>query len=171
MNKLTALLAALTLMLTTSVYAASDHNAHGATNHSGHQAVKDAKDAAAGHGDHNSGMKIHTATLDGYTFEYRLIDMKEKVKHMKNMPEITDTHHLMVFVKDAHGAAVKTAKVGYYIQENGSGAVQKKMAMAMNDGFGADVTLKPGNHYQIRTKVMAGSQKLMDEFKYTGGGH
>jgi ABC-type sulfate/molybdate transport systems ATPase subunit len=89
---------------------------------------------------------------------------------MKNMPEMKDTHHLMVFVKDAQGGPVKTAKVGYLIQD-AAGAVQKKMTMAMNDGFGADVTFEPGKHYQIKTKVMAGTTTLMDEFEYMGGSH
>ncbi len=167
MNKLfiAILTAALTIFFSSQLYASSSHDAHSShtMDHSGSM--------DAGHGDHASGMKIHESHRDGYVFEYRLIDMKEKMKNMKNMPEMKDTHHLMVFVKDAHGAAVKTAKVGYFIEEKGSGTVQKKMAMAMNNGFGADVTLEPGNHYQIKTKVMAGSKKLMDEFKYMGGDH
>ena len=162
---LTTLLATLTLFLASQIHAASDHNAHDAPAHQGHSM----ETGHTGHGDHGSGMKIHASTRDGYTFEYRLIDMKEKMKNMKNMPDIADSHHLMVFVKDPHGAVVKTAKVGYLIQNKGSGNVQKKMAMAMNDGFGADVTLDSGHHYTIKTKVMAGSKKLIDEFKYTGG--
>jgi len=87
------------------------------------------------------------------------------------MPEMKDTHHLMVFVKDSHGTAVTTAKVGYFIREKSTGTVQKKMSMAMNNGFGADVTLLPGNHYTIKTKIMAGDKKMINEFNYMGGDH
>lgn len=169
---LTALLAALTLMVTSQVYSASDHNAHKSKGqaHQGHD-MSGSKNMGAGHDNHASGMKVHESHQDGYLFEYRLINMKEKMKNMKNMPEMKDTHHLMVFVKDRHGAAVETAKVGYFVEDKQSGTVQKKMAMSMNSGFGADVTLEPGNHYRIKTKVMVGDKKLMDEFKYTGGDH
>ena len=169
MNRLsvTTAIAAFTLFFSTQAFAASDHSAHApdaASGHGGH-----AMDKA--HDGHGSGMKIHASSRDGYTFEYRFINMKDKVKKMKNMPQLKDPHHLMVFVKDSHGTAVDTAKVGYLIQEKGSGAVQKKMAMGMNKGFGADVTFEPGGHYTIKTKVMAGSKTLMDEFDYMGGDH
>lgn len=87
------------------------------------------------------------------------------------MPEMKDTHHLMVFIKDAHGTAIDKAKVGYFIQGKESGFAQKKMAMAMGGGFGADVTLSSGKHYMIKTKIIAGDKKLIDEFKYMGGDH
>lgn len=174
MSKLnfTALLAALTLMITAQVFAASNDTMNNTTDHSGHQghAMKK-QDLAKKDGGHGSGMNIHTATHGGYTFDYKLIDMKAKMKNMKNMPEMKDTHHLMVYVKDSHGTAVKKAKVGYFIQEKNSGNVQKKMTMAMSNGFGADVTLEPGKHYTIKTKVMAGEKTLMDEFPYMGGDH
>ena len=169
MNKLnlTAFLAIIALILTPQVYAASHDADHGNMNHemtAGH-------DMAMDHGDNGFGMKIHTSVQDGYTIEYRLIDMKEKLKGMKNMPQMKDTHHLMVFVKDPHGTHVKNAKVGYLIEEEGSGATQKKMAMGMNGGFGADVTLNKGHHYKIKAKMLAGEKMLMDEFKYMGGDH
>ena len=175
MNKLnlTAFLAIVALIFTPQVYAASHDDAHGAMDHSAHQHHNMPADhgMADEHGDHRFGMKIHTAVQDGYTIEYRLIDMKEKMKNMKNMPKMKETHHLMVFVKDTHGAYVKNAKVGYLIEEKGSGTTQKKMAMAMNNGFGADVTLNPGHHYKIKTKMMAGEKVLINEFKYMGGDH
>lgn len=161
----TLLLTALTVFFTAQNWAASGHSpGHGA------HVMEDSGTMKPGHDGHGSGTKIHASAHDGYTFEYRLIDMKERMKHVKNMPEMKDTHHLMVFVKDSHGLAVKTAKVGYLIQEKGSKAMQKKMAMAMNNGFGADVTLIPGTHYRIKTKVMAGSGAVMDEFEYMGSG-
>ncbi len=157
----TTLLTVLSISFSGHVYAASSHDAH--SEHGSH-AMKTGHEAHAG-------MKIHESSRDGYTFEYRLINMKEKMEKLKNMPEIKDTHHLMVFVKDSHGSFVKTAKVGYLIQKKESGAVQKKMAMAMSNGFGADITIAAGSHYLIKTKVIAGSKKLMDEFKYVGGDH
>lgn len=165
--RLTVLTTVVALIFTPQVYAASKDASHGAANHSTQQS----HDMHTRHGDHDSGMKIHSAVRDGYTMEYRLINMKEKIKTMENMPQMEDTHHLMVFVKDPQGAIVDSAKVGYLIQEEGSGKTQKKMAMAMNNGFGADVTLVPDGHYRIKTKVMAGEKTLMDEFKYMGGDH
>lgn len=147
-------------------YSKSDHSSHSTSGSTGPRA----HDMADKDMDHGNGMKIHASKVDGYTFEYRLIDMKEKIKGMANMPEMKDTHHLMVFVKDTRGTVVNAAKVGYLIRENGSGDIQKKMAMGMNNGFGADVTLAPGNHYRIKTKVMADGKKFMDAFDYSGTG-
>lgn len=171
MNKffLIILLAVITLFFSTQVYAASGHDTH-KSGHGSHD-MNNAKEMETGHEEHASGMKIHESSQNGYIFEYRLIDMGEKMKKMKNMPKIKETHHLMVFVRDVHGTAVKKAKVGYFIEEKASGDIQKKMAMAMNSGFGADVILAPGGHYMIKTKVIAGTNKLVDEFKYMGDGH
>ena len=122
----------------------------------------------SGHGDHASGKKIHQSHVDGYMFEYRLIDMKEKMKGMKNMPEMKETHHLMLHVKDKNGKMVDKAKVGYLI-EGPEKSVEKKMAMAMNKGFGADVTFQHGKHYKVKAKVVAGETKLMDTFDFMLG--
>ncbi len=120
-----------------------------------------AMDSHHGHG----GADIHTSMVDGRHFSYELIDMREKMKGMKNMPEMKDTHHLMVHVKDAAGQKVDKAKVGFLI-ENPDGSTQKKMAMGMAGGFGADVNLEKKGVYTIKTKVMAGETKLMDSFEY-----
>ncbi len=111
---------------------------------------------------HGGGHKIHKSMVDGHHFSYELIDMREK---MKDMPEMKDTHHLMMHVKDAAGKMVDKAKVGFMIQ-NPDGSSQKKMAMGMGGGFGADVNLEKKGVYKIKTKVVAGEKKLMDAFEY-----
>ncbi len=120
-----------------------------------------AMDAHHGHG----GDKIHMSMVEGHHFSYELIDMREKMKDMKNMPEMKDTHHLMMHIKDAAGQKVDKAKVGYMIQ-NPDGSTRKKMAMGMAGGFGADVNLGEKGVYKIKTKVVAGEKKLMDAFEY-----
>ncbi|GBC59914.1 hypothetical protein DENIS_0856 [Desulfonema ishimotonii] len=121
---------------------------HGSTDHSGH-----------------TGNKIHEARVNGWHLTYELIDMREKMKGMKNMPEMKNTHHLMVYVRDAEGKTVDNAKVGYLI-EGPDDARQKAMCMGMGGGFGADVNMGAAGKYMVKTKVMAGDTKLMDEFGY-----
>ncbi|MCF8045238.1 MAG: hypothetical protein K9J83_05190 [Desulfarculaceae bacterium] len=110
-----------------------------------------------------AGMKIHEAEVDGYRLEYRLIDMKAKMKDMENMPEMEDTHHLMVYVKTSSGDPVSQAMAGYLI-ENPDGTEQKKMTMAMAGGFGADINLEQQGSYTVKAKIMAEKNKLIDSF-------
>ncbi len=124
------------------------------------------------------GQEIRTARVDGYTFTYRLIDMKKKMEMMKNMKGMSmqgmdmskmKSHHLMVFVKGPDGNPVTDAKVGFKV-EGPSGSqvpVQKVMCMAMSGGFGADVDFKAKGTYTIKAKVVAGDTKLVDSFQYT----
>jgi hypothetical protein len=91
--------------------------------------------------------------------------MAAKMKDMADKPEMKDTHHLMMFVKDAHGHPVTQAKVGYMIQ-GPDNAKQKTMCMAMSGGFGADVNFKAKGVYTIMVKVMAGDKNLMDKFEH-----
>lgn len=150
MKNTTKILAvAVTLILTLTFPAIA-----GNSGHEGH-----------GHGGHDSGKGIRHAHVDGHHLSYKLIDMKEKMKGMKNMPEMKDTHHLMVYVKDSDGKVVDKAKVGYLIGSP-DGSDQKKMAMGMAGGFGADVNLEKKGVYKIKTKIVAGEKKLMDAFEY-----
>lgn len=113
----------------------------------------------------HAGMLIHESTVDGNTFAYHLIDMKAKMEGMKNMPEMTATHHLMVYVEDSHGHKIVKGKVGFLV-EGPEDAKQKVMAMGMSGGFGADLDLGAKGKYTIKTKIAAGKKKLMDKFVY-----
>ncbi len=115
---------------------------------------------------------IYEANIDGYHFVYKLIDMKAKMKNMKDMgihhdmEKMTATHHLMLFIKNAKGDAVEADKVGYLIT-GPDGKDQKAMAMGMSGGYGADVTLSQPGDYTVKTKAIIGGQNLMDSFTYT----
>ena len=91
------------------------------------------------HSSHKGDM-IHKSTIDNYQLAYHLIDMGAHAKH-SNKPV---THHLMVYVKTPHGHFLKKGKIGFLIISS-DGTKQKIMAMAMGDGFGADINLKNGN--------------------------
>ncbi|MGD9973230.1 MAG: hypothetical protein AB7S77_09235 [Desulfatirhabdiaceae bacterium] len=108
------------------------------------------------------GEKIHHASINGYQLTYELIDMREK---MKNMPAMTNTHHLMIYIRDNTGKAVENAMVGYLVE--GPGGQQKAMSTGMGSGgYGADISLKSSGNYTIKTKIVAGEVKLMDEFMF-----
>ncbi len=111
------------------------------------------------------GVKIHESTVDGYKFMYELIDMKDKMKNMKNMPADMKSHHLMVYVRDSHGHKLGKAKVGYLVKGPGK-SEQKAMCMGMGGGFGSDVNLSEKGTYTVITKVASGDKKLMDKFDY-----
>ena len=121
--------------------------------------------------DHSAhdGKLIHESTSDGYRLAYHVID------NMAAMAEMGDiqarnarrmrSHHLMVYVVDSNGKKLSEGKVGYKVT-GPLGMVQKTMATAMLDGFGADVDLKTKGIYTVQTKVVAGNAKLADEFTY-----
>ncbi|MBC2714469.1 MAG: hypothetical protein HF978_04085 [Desulfobacteraceae bacterium] len=113
---------------------------------------------------------IHEADINGYHFVYKLIDMKEKMKDMKDMDhdmeKMTATQHLMLFIKNAKGDAVEADKVGFLIT-GPDGKDQKVMTMGMSGGYGADVNLSLPGEYSVKAKALIGEQKLVDSFTYT----
>jgi len=122
---------------------------------------------ATNHSEH-VGVMIHESTIEGYHFAYHLIDIQknsEEMKDMKGSKEADTTHHLMVYVKDADGHAVKGAKLGYLV-EGPDGAKQKLMAMGMQGAFGANANFKTKGTYTVKTKFLAGDKKLLDKFSY-----
>ena len=121
------------------------HAGHGSMDHSGH-----------------AGKLIREATVDGYALAYHLIDMREKTKGMKGM---SNTHHLMLYIKAPHGHPVEKAKVGYLLQGPG-GEKQKAMTMSMGGGFGADVAMKDMGGYNIKTKFVVNDKKMTDQFTH-----
>jgi hypothetical protein len=144
-----------------------DHSGHdhGKMDHSGHDMDPGSMDhGSMDHGGH-MGEMIHKSTVDGYEFMYHLIDMREKMKGMENMPEMKATHHLMVYVKDPSGNPVAQAKGGYLI-EKPDGSDQRVMTMPMSGGHGADIALDAPGTYVVKTKVIAGDQTMMDRFEY-----
>jgi hypothetical protein len=120
--------------------------------------------------DHSSHEKpVQLSTIGDYTFSYKLIDMREKLKAMPEMEATKATHHLMVFIKMKHDTRemdITSAKVGYSVQSP-DGTKTTAMAMAMGGGFGADVNLGTKGDYIIRTKLINGDTKLIDEFNYS----
>ena len=149
---------ALMIALAPLGFAADDSNKKDAPkmDHSAHK---------TDHSDHKMGNDFRQSAVDGFAFTYKLIDMTAKIKTMANKPEMKDTHHLMVYVKDAHGHPVKQAKVGFMIQ-GPDNAKQKKMCMAMGGGFGADINFKAKGVYTVMVKVVAGDKNLKDKFEH-----
>ena len=111
------------------------------------------------------GPNIHNSNVDGYSLAYHLIDMREKMKDMDNMPEMKATHHMMVYVTGPDGAVLAQAKVGYLV-EGPDGNQQRLMAMGMQDGFGADVDFRTPGAYTVKTKAVANGTTLRDAFTY-----
>ena len=118
------------------------------------------------HQDHDMGKMIHSSTVAGYKFSYHLIDIKAKMEKMKGKMEMGEaSHHLMVFISGADGHKAADGDVGFQV-EGPDGSVQKQMAMAMSDGFGANFKLDPGVNYVIKTKAVTGDEKLEDQFTF-----
>ena len=112
------------------------------------------------------GQKIRDAKVEGYEFEYNLIDMREAMSGAKehDMAKMK-SHHLMLYLKGPDGKYVQDGKVGFWLTGPGS-KDQKTMAMPMGEGFGADIDLKVKGTYKIKTKAVVGNKTLMDEFTY-----
>lgn len=113
----------------------------------------------------HEGEAIHTGTVQGYTMDYRMIDMRENMKAMGNMKgmDMNATHHLMVTIKGPKGPV--KGQAGYMVT-GPDGQTQKAMCMAMGDGFGADVHMMTPGSYTIKTKASVDGKTLMDEFTY-----
>ncbi len=144
----------------------------GEMDHSGHK--KKAASHKMEHSDHqmdhsgHMGKMIHETNVDGFAFAYHLIDMKERMKGMKDMGQMKDmnmTHHLMVYIKSPNGHSLEKAKIGYLVL-NPDGSKNKAMTMHMNGGHGADVNFHQKGRYTIKTKAVVDGKKLVDTFEY-----
>jgi hypothetical protein len=72
----------------------------------------------------------------------------------------------MVFIKDGSGKELSDGKLGFIL--TGPDKVeQKTLTMAMDGGYGADVTLKVPGTYTIKTKAVFGDRSLVEDFSYT----
>jgi hypothetical protein len=114
------------------------------------------------------GVKIHESTIEGYQFDYHLLDIQkrpEAMKDMKGSKEADMTHHLMVYVLDPEGRAVEGAKLGYLV-EGPDGAKQKLMTMGMQGAYGANANFKTKGTYTVKTKFLVGDKKLLDRFSF-----
>ncbi len=139
------------LLLTGTIYATE-------MNHSAHDMAGDSK----------MEKPFHQSMVEGYTLKYKLIDMREKMKDMKRVEHLKATHHLMVYINkkhEAHIMPVASAKVGYLI-EGPDGKKARAMTMAMGGGFGADINLNQKGKYSIKTKIVDGDKRLVDEFNH-----
>ncbi len=121
-------------------------------------------DASGNHG--HDGKLIRETTVRGHTLSYRLIDMKAKMKDMKEMPEMEATHHLMLYIQPPEGQSLENPKVGFLVTGPGDDT-QTVMAMGMSGGFGADLDLSARGAYTIKSKAVAGKVKLIDAFTYS----
>ena len=107
----------------------------------------------AGHGAPPA-TNIRNAEVKGYKIAYHLMAMKNSTS--TPMPGMK-SHHLMIYVMDASGKPVTNAQTGFLVVGPDK-ANQKAMAMAMGDGYGADLDFKKGA-YAITTKLMIGTNK------------
>ncbi len=112
----------------------------------------------------------HKSTVDGYQLEYEFVDIREKMKDMKemghSMENMTATHHLMLFIKNAQGEPVVADQAGFLIK-GPDGKKQQAMAMSMSSGHGADIDLSTPGEYTIKTKAVAGDVRLIDSFTHS----
>ena len=161
MTRITKIVATLGIGLAVALPAAAamEHGAHG-----GMQMEQKPQG-----GGEQWGQKIRETKVDGYKFEYRLIDAMAMMKGMSmqghDMSKMK-SHHLMVFIEAPDGKKVTEAKVGY-MATGPDKSEQKTMAMAMEGGFGADVDLKAKGAYKVKTKAVVGDKTLTDDFNYT----
>ncbi len=158
-----------------TLYASSRHGTPGfnpaandmAPEHTHGAGEKGMHEAAHGAADHQ---KMDRETVvEGYRFAYHLTDVSKKTPAMVaegRMPEeMAATHHLMVYIQGPDGKPVEEARVGCLVT-GPDGAVQKKMAVGMGKGFGADVILSAPGTYKIKTKAVIGDETLINEIDY-----
>ena len=143
---------ALTIAVSGLAFAASCHGDHSATGDRDHPGM--------GHS-HRTGELLREAMVEGYRFEYRLIDIRERVKGVEGMEKMT--HHMMLYVMGQ--GKVNKIKVGFLI-EGPDGAKQMRMAMTMGEGSGTDVSFTGQGAYKVMTKAIVDGRELVDRFEY-----
>jgi len=123
--------------------------------------------------DQTKGILITEKTMDGYSLEYRLLNLEERKDLMKDMtgmkmhgmsdsPDVTN--HLVVYAKGADQKSV-IAKIGFNIT-NPDGSAFKTLTMGMQGGYGADVIFKAKGLYKIRMKAVIAGKTIDDEISY-----
>jgi hypothetical protein len=111
------------------------------------------------HTDESQGQPIRKIAVNGYTLDYRLIDISQ------SMPDMAGTYHLMVMINDAQGKTVNGATVNFLIK-GPDGKEQKLNAMAMGAGFGRNVRFTSTGTYLIQTDASIGNKHVIDSFDY-----
>lgn len=133
---LSVLLVALIIgWLASAAFAATGHDTHNTTDHTGH-----------------IGEKIHESAVEGYRLAYHLLELPGR-----------EAKHLITYIIDRTGKPVKDAKVGYLVV-GPDGKEQTVMAMSMQDSFGGDVDFSLKGKYTIKSKAVVGSKNLLDSF-------
>mgnify|MGYP000250608569 CR=1 FL=1 len=178
---ITSTLATAIMVISLAAAGLAEDKGHSGSGHDSGMGGHGGQSSASGEMSHGSSMKghgsggmdhsghmgemIHESTVDGYTFAYHLIDIKEKMAAMKGMQGMNITHHMMVYITDPEGKNVADGKAGYLIR-NPDGSTQKAMTMGMKGGFGSDVNFDQKGEYKVKTKALVNGKKLMDEFSY-----
>lgn len=99
-----------------------------------------------------------------YEFSFKLIDMKKK---MPGMDMGGMTHHLMVYVgKEGSKKNITDGKVKFKIFAPNAKGTQEMMAMAMGNGYGADVNLSEAGTYEINLLFNSAGAKELVKFNY-----
>lgn len=135
-----------------------DHSGHGAHGEMG----------SMGHAD-RAGDNIRNTTVDGYKLAYHLIDMREKMKAMKEQGHThkMSSHHLMIYVNDPDGKPVGSAKAGFLVTAPNT-PEQKVMGMAMGvGGYGGDLDFSTPGDYSVTSKIVIGDKTVKDSFTYS----
>ncbi len=124
--------------------------------------------------DQAKGVLITKKTVEGYSLEYRLLNLEERKDLMKGMegmkmhgmsdsPDVTN--HLVVYAKEGAGQKSVTAKIGFNIT-NPDGSSFKTLTMGMQDGYGADVIFNAKGNYKIQMKAVIAGKTINDEISY-----
>lgn len=132
------------------------------------------RDAATGA---PAGENIRQATVEGYRLEYYLLDLPGAAAARG------PTHHLMLYLAGPDGTPIQDAKVVYRVSSPGGprpevtafyakgrrvtrAGADGAGGVAMEGGYGADITLGDRAGYRVATQVAAGAVTLRDEFAY-----
>lgn len=113
-----------------------------------------------------TGPLVCSSKVENHQLSYHMIDIRKKMKALKTMDDANPvTHHLMVYVKTPQGESVGSARVGFLVK-GPNGKKQMLMAMGMGGGYGADIDMSHPGAYEIKTKIIAGNLRLIDQFSH-----
>ncbi|HJV64486.1 MAG TPA: hypothetical protein VJ550_02005 [Geomonas sp.] len=118
--------------------------------------------------DHGEGMMshgkvIHEQVVDGVKGTFTLLDIKSKMEKMG----MKETHHLMAVFTDAKTKKKLTDGEVKFKVIAPDKSEQVKETMAMEGGFGADITLPAKGKYGIMARTKLGGKVRDFKFWYT----
>jgi len=112
-----------------------------------------------------SSVELHTSTVDGYYFDYRIIYAGGKTEVVKEGQNQAKSPELILFITDPDGRKVSEAMVKYTVA-GPRGCEMKARGLPVQGGYGTDMYCDIRGDYCIKAEAILPEGTLTDNFIY-----